>query len=149
MPLTAIEERDIHVGADVRAAIDVLKSKFGAQLTHDSGHGRDDSPALKPTAPTWIYTLPRHGDAQVAVRMNKEKLSMYLRARTRQGAAFEPLLEGLATVEEHYVVGGQKPPASLLSANDAPYLQVSANTPLLRVKTSATNIESVLNIYLG
>ena len=146
MVLNAIAEREINVGMDVHTAINLLKSTYGAKLTHDSGHndvgGREASP-------TWIFTMGGHGNAQVAVRMNREKVSLYLSNRTPDGSELEPLLKGLAKIEKSYVNSGGGLASSLLNPNNAPYLCPSTRTPLLRLTPSEGKLPEILDLYLG
>jgi hypothetical protein len=124
----------------VRRALDVMKGGYGAVLTHDSGHAK---------GPTWIYTFPDHGHAQVAIRMNKEALSLYLRDRTPDGRPLGPLLGGLADVTERYPDrDGRSPAHSLMSDEHAAYLS-PRRQPLLRIAPRDDAVAAILDLYLG
>ena len=71
MAISEIRERELEIADDVRAAVSLLKTRYKAVLTHDSGHTA--------TGPTWIFTLPHPSSAQVAVRMNKRDLFLWRR----------------------------------------------------------------------
>lgn len=75
MTIVAVRERELPISDDVRAAVSLLKTRYQAVLTHDSGH--------TDTGPTWIFKLPKPRGAQVAVRMNKRDLSLYGKSRCR------------------------------------------------------------------
>ncbi len=51
MTIVAVRERELQIADDVRAAVSLLKTRYQAVLTHDSGH--------TDTGPTWIFTLPK------------------------------------------------------------------------------------------
>lgn len=84
--MITVKERDLKIPAEVQAAVELIKNAYGAVLTHDSGHTM---------APTWIFTFPKHANAQLAMRMNKTKLSLYLRSKTLKGEELLPLVDGL------------------------------------------------------
>jgi hypothetical protein len=139
--LVAVKERELKVADNVRAAVSLLKTRYQAVLTHDSGHTK--------TGPTWIFTLPQPSSAQVAVRMNKRDLSVYLRDKTTDGRVLEPLLDRLAEVKERYPNPGKDPSNSLLSQEDAPYLRPSHSNQLLLIRPRPDSLEQILDIYLS
>jgi hypothetical protein len=140
MEIVAVSERAVEPGARVRRAIDVMKGGYGAVLTHDSGHAK---------GPTWIYTFPDHGHAQVAIRMNKEALSLYVRDRTPDGRPLEPLLGGLADVTGRYPnADGTNPANSLMSDEHAAYLN-PRRQPLLLISPRDEALTAFLDLYLG
>jgi hypothetical protein len=80
MRTTSLDKRTLAdlgypVAAGVLRAIRLLEERYGASDYHDSGHTQ--------TAPTWIFKLPRYGNAEVGVRMNKRDTTLYMRGRTR------------------------------------------------------------------
>lgn len=142
MALVAIKERVLqNIAAEVSAVVELLKSRYKAVLTHDSGHVN--------TGPTWIFTLPQPSSAQVAVRMNKRDLSLYLRDRTVDGKQLEPLIADLAEVKERYPQPGKNPANSLLNQDDAPYLRPSSTNRLLLIRPKPDSVEQILDIYLA
>jgi hypothetical protein len=145
MQLMPIPKRTLHnVGPAIWRAIEVIEQQFGGHLTHDSGHDRTEGQK----SATWIFTFPRHRQAQLAVRMNKEKLTVYLRATAPDGRPMEPLLQGLATVEDRYP-NPKNGPAASLTGTHAPYLNPSAGNGLLRVDVVASDVAPLLARYLG
>ena len=128
------------MGAEIRAAVELIKNAYGAVLTHDSGHIK---------APTWIFTFPKHANAQLALRVNKTKLSLYLRSRTIKGAEMLPLVGGLLVAQKRYPEPDGHPAASVRSAQHAPFLAPSKSNPLLRIQPNEGCLKRVLDIYLG
>ena len=139
--MITVKERDLKVGAEIRAAVELIKNAYGAVLTHDSGHTR--------TAPTWIFTFPKHANAQLAMRMNKTKLSLYLRSKTLQGEDLLPLVGGLLVAQKRYPEPDGHPAASVRSAQCAPFLAPSKSNPLLLIQPNEGCLKRVLDIYLG
>ena len=88
-----------NVGAKVWAAVQLIEEGYGGRLTNDSGHEN--------TSPTWIFTFSQRKNAQLALRMNKEKLSVYLRKRTLDGRSLDTLMNGLAKVDKESIRSGR------------------------------------------
>ncbi len=140
MRFVAIKERDLKVADEVRMAVSLLKNRYKAVLTDDSGHAE---------GPLWIFTLEKPRGAQVAVRMNKRDLSLYLRGKTADGRALEPLLDGLAEIKERYPNPGKNPVNSLLSDERAAYLRPSNSNRLLLIRPRPESLEQILDLYLA
>lgn len=134
-------KRNVPMGAAIRSAIETLESEHRARLTYDSGH--TDGPS------TWIFDFDGRGDAQLALRTNRSKLSMYLRATGRDGRAMRAVVEALGVVEDEYPVTAPTPPHSLLGAQRAPGLCPSAGSRLLRVSLRLEHLREVMDQYLG
>lgn len=145
MTKTPIAKRPLkNVGQSIWHAIEVMEREFGRQLTHDSGHGKYSNDE----ATTWILTFPRYGDAQIAVPMNKTKLSLLMRARTVDGRALDSLVAGIGQVEQRYT-NPDKGVASSVLGHHAPFLNPSPANPLLRIKPVPEAIQVLLERYLG
>ncbi|MBL0719743.1 DUF3883 domain-containing protein [Piscinibacter sp. Jin2] len=145
MRLTPIPKRELkNVGPAIWRAVDVMEKEFGAQLTHDSGHDGDNGE----DATTWIFTFPRHADAQVAVAMNVRKLSMLMRGKTLDGRPFDGVASGLAKFEKRYT-NPDKGVASSVLGSRAPYLNPSSTNPLWRVVPATGEISDLLRLYLN
>lgn len=143
MNLNQIPKRDLkNVGPNIWSTIAVME-RYGAQLTHDSGH--DNSSGEKAT--TWIFTFPDFQDAQIAVAMNKQKLSLLMRGKTLGGLALQDAGGNLAKVERVYV-NSDKGVASSVLGHRAPFLNPSAINPLLRVVPNAESVDALLALYL-
>lgn len=143
--LSAIKKRPLkRVGVDIWTAVSVLEEHYGGVLTHDSGHGKNTDEQ----ATTWIFTFPRHGDAQIAVPMNKRKLAFLMRDRTVDGKALEPLIERISTVEQRYI-DSERGVASSVLGSRAPFLNPSSSNPLLRVALDVGKVADVVAIYLA
>lgn len=138
MNIVPVAERPIKLGDGVHAAISLFKETYGGVLTFDSGHA---------DTPTLIYTFPSYGNAQVATRNNKDKLSLYLRATTRDGRPLQPILRSLAEVEKVYPRDGN-PAHSLLREATAWYLTPKHHS-LLLVAAKVGTVRTILDLYLG
>ena len=139
MRLRSLSELSSDVGQPVRDAIRAIEAR-GGRYTHDSGHAK---------APTWIYSFPSRGGVQLALRINREKLSVYLRANPQGRAEFEAELNAWGQVEQHYPnAEGDKPANSLLSEEHAPYLTPLRHR-LLRVRVHEGQFGALLDAYLG
>lgn len=134
------KQRKLEVGETVREAIRAITNDFKGSLTHDSGHAK---------SPTWIYTFLDHGNAQLALRINKDKLSVYVRANPQGRRDFERILTSCGEIEERYGPGRAELPAnSLLSEEHAPYL-TPHRWQLVRLRVSDGMLPELLKQYLG
>ena len=113
------------------------------ERTYDLGTPFETGHAANPSR---IYTFPRFGNAQIALRMNKEKFSLYLRSLTLDGRDLEPLLTSLATIEHKYLQNGKKPINSIL--RHAPFLDPNVH-PLLLIVPNPGQAKTIMDIYLG
>ncbi|MBK9496096.1 MAG: DUF3883 domain-containing protein [Xanthomonadales bacterium] len=139
MRLRDLSELGSEVGQPVRNAIRVIEAR-GGRYTHDSGHNK---------APTWIYSFPSLGGAQLGLRINRKKLSVYMRADPRGHADFEARAGAWTELERHYPnAEGKKPANSLLSEEHAPYLTPERHR-LLRLRVHEGQFEALLDAYLG
>jgi len=118
-------------------AIQILITKFGAKLRHDSGHKK---------APTLIYDFPNFGGYQLGIRKNKQKLTVYLNAKSRNGKSVENLLSTDAIIEKRYPQDG-KPASSLLSEEFAKNLTPHRGQ-LLLIKVSLEAFSGLITNYL-
>lgn len=144
MNLNQIPKRALkNVGQDIWNAISVMEQRYGAQLTHDSGHGEGSGEE----ATTWIFTFPDFQDAQVAVAMNKQKLSLLMRGKTLAGLALHDHVGDLAKIEQTYR-NPNKGVASSVLGSRAPFLNPSADNPLLRVVPNPESVDALLALYL-
>lgn len=138
--MQTLEQRQFEIGETVREAIRAITEDFDGGLTHDSGHAK---------SPTWIYTFPHHGNAQLALRINKDKLSVYVRATPRGRTDFELILTACGEIEERYGPGrDEKPANSLLSEEIAPYL-TPLRWQLVRVRVNEGRLPELLRHYLS
>lgn len=126
---------------------DVLKRLL--QLTDREVHvSRSDASKVRPV---WTFTLaPPFRDVQVAVALNAEKVTLYIKARNPLGVDVRSELGQLALIEQQYPnPGDRKPPSFFGVRGVAPGLQPDAVNPLLRVAPQAGRALDALNIYLG
>lgn len=145
MTLNKIPKRALkNVGQNIWSAISVMEQRYGAQLTHDSGHGEGSGEE----ATTWIFTFPDFHNAQVAVAMNKQKLSLLMRGKTISGLTLQDLVGNLARIEQTYR-NPDKGVASSVLGSRAPFLNPSASNPLLRVVPNPESIDALLALYLS
>jgi len=138
MKRPTIEKRSIAMGDGARAAVELMETAFGGRLTHDSGHDE---------APTWIFDFDDYGGSQAALRLNKNKLSLYLRATGVDGTAMRPVIERVGAVEEEYPTTRSRPSNSLL--RHAPYLSPTSGNRLLRASLARPGLRPVLDAYFG
>lgn len=135
-----LKNRTLSVGNVVSDADRLMTRDFGGIRTHDSGHA---------DSPTWIYTFPSHGHAQLALCVNKKKLSVYVRSAPPGRAGFDATLAACGDIEERYGPGLDKNPAnSLLSEEIAPYL-TPRRWPLVRVRVDEGKLPALVADYLG
>jgi len=145
MKLSPITKRDLkNVGQNIWDAVALMERDYGGQLTHDSGHGQDSDEQ----ATTWIFTFPSFGDAQIAVPMNRQKLSLLMRSHTLDGRALEQIVGGIAKIEKKYS-NPERGVASSVLGSRAPFLNPSPGNPLLRVNPSQTMVGALLSLYFG
>ena len=139
MALTTVKQRELDISDEVRAAV-LLLSNYGALLTHDTGHTK--------SAPTWIFTLPQFNNAQIAMRMNKIKLSLYLRNKALNGELLEPLINNLTVIEERFPHPKKGAPSSLQSSEHAPFLRPTDQNQLLRIRPHTGMLKLIIDLYL-
>ncbi len=145
MVFQTIAKRDLqNVGDNIWKAVQIIEEKYHGRLTHDSMHGKNSGDK----STTWIFTFSSYGNAQLALRMNKEKLSLYLREKTCDGRDLAVLLPTGANIEDTYTKKEKGVTSSLLG-EAAPFLNPSARNPLLRVKTEIDLLPSLLDDYFA
>jgi hypothetical protein len=141
MHLRPIDERDLDIGDGVRAAIELIKKDYGAVLTHDSGHTK--------VGPTWIFTFPKHSNAQLAVRMNKEKVTMYMRSKALSGQSMLDLAVDFYILQKTYPLPDGHPAQSLRNPEHAPFLNPTRDVPLLLIQPNVGSLKEILDLYLA
>jgi hypothetical protein len=145
MLMTQIPKRPLkNVSDDIWNAIFVMEQRYGAVLTHDSGHDQKSNEK----ATTWIFNFPDFGDAQIAIPMNREKFSLLMRAKTLDGRQLNGLAGDLAVVTQTYV-DPKKGVASSLLGPRALFLNPSPGNALLRVVPNPGSVDALLALYLG
>lgn len=130
-----IDELGYTVSSDVLHAIDLLQTRYGATDYRDSGHTT--------TAPTWIFEL-RGRDAEVAVRMNKRALTLYLRDKMPGGGKVTDLLPS-DKVTKRYPQDGQ--PAQ--SVHDSPLLGASGRHECVLLALERSDLEPLFDAYFA
>jgi hypothetical protein len=138
-------ERDLpETFPDILAAIALLK-EYGAVFTYDSrkeGRQQGDHPVR-------VFTLPKYGNAQIALRLNKSKTTIYLPSRSVSGRDIESDLRSIGKVDRRYT-GAEKPEApSVLRGPHARYLHPSSGSPLLKIDPTPGDFRKVIALYLG
>jgi len=132
----SIADLGYSVAAGVLNAIRLLEDEYGANDYHDSGHTK--------TSPTWIFKLPRYGNAEVGVRMNKRDTTLYMRDRTLDGKRLRDLIPA-TKVANVYPRDGNPAESVLTSA----YLGPSASNEVLRLELEPDDVASVLAAFFG
>lgn len=122
----------------VEAVINICLEKYGAQLVHDSGHA---------TAPLQIFSFPRCGNWQVAIRKNSNEFTLYANSLTKDGVLLKHQLPNWAHVKKEYPRDG-KPASSLLSDKYSFNLTPRKHT-LYLLEMPSENISEFLDIYLS
>lgn len=126
---------------------DLLKRLL--QLTDREVHiSRSETSKVRPV---WTFTLaPPFRDIQVAVALNAEKVTLYIKARNPLGVDVRSELGQLARVERQFPnPDNRNPPSFFRVQGVAPGLQPDAVNPLLLVAPQAGRALDALNIYLG
>lgn len=141
MRTTSLEKRTLAdlgypVAAGVLRTIQLLEERYGASDYHDSGHTQ--------TTPTWIFKLPRYGNAEVGVRMNKRDTTLYMRDRTFDGKRLRDLIPAGKVVKVYPRDG--KPANSVLNSA---YLGPSASNEVLMLELEPDDVEAVLAAFFG
>lgn len=145
MNLIPIKKRPlINVGKRIWDFVELMESHFGGVLTHDSGHGKDSNEE----ATTWIFTFPRYSEAQIALPMNKVKLSPLLRAKALSGVDLSEGYDHLFATEKPYTNPSKGVASSVLGPH-ARFLNPSPSNPLLRVIPLEGKTKELLELYLG
>lgn len=145
MLISQIPKRPLkNVSDDIWNAISVMEQRYGAVLTHDSGHDQKSNEK----ATTWIFNFPDFGDAQIAIPMNREKFTLLMRGKTLDGQQLNGLAGDLAAVTQTYV-DPKKGVASSLLGPRALFLNPSPGNALLRVVPNPGSVEALLALYLG
>lgn len=139
MTLRRLSDLGMEVGQPIKDAIRAIETR-GGRHTHDSGHKN---------SPTWIYTFPENANAQLALRINKGKVSVYVRASPSGRADFERRATAWSDLEQHYPnAEGEKPANSLLSEEHARGLTPLRHR-LLRLRVRDGQFDALLDAYLG
>lgn len=119
------------------------------QLTDREVHvSRSDESKVRPV---WTFTLaPPFRDIQVAVALNVEKVTLYIKARNPLGVDVRSELVQLARLERQFPNPENRNPPSFFSVRGvAPGLLPDPENPLLLVAPQAGRALDALNIYLG
>lgn len=125
-------------------AVEIMETRFGAVLTHDSGRDRKNNKH----STSWIFTFPEYKNAQVLVPMNKGKIRFLMRSRTVDGKSLDLVMKSLAVVEKTYTDPKKGAPSSALGKH-ARFLNPSPTSPLLSIVPAQEGIEELLRLYLG
>lgn len=132
----SISDLGYPVARGVLDTIHLLETRYGATDYHDSGHTK--------TAPTWIFKLPRHGGAEVGVRMNKRDLTLYMRDKTLDGKRLRDIVPA-NKVAKVYPRDGQ-PANSVLNST---FLGPSSQNEVLMLELEPEDIQPVLAAFFG
>ena len=145
MSVVKIEKRKLHGVSDaIWRAIDIIEGNFFGDLTHDSMHGK----VAGDKSTMWIFTFPMYQNAQIALVMNKTKLTMYIRAMSVDGRDMVMALTDQAEIEKRYINPKEGVHSALLGKH-ARFLNPSSDNPLLRIVPKDASFKSILSTYLG
>lgn len=129
---------------DVLAAVELLK-EYGADMTHESRKlGRQQE-----NTPVRVFTIPSLGGAQVALRMNKSKTTIYVRGTSVSGRDIEAELHSIGAVSKRYTGSEDYQAPSSLTGPHALYLKPSKNNVLIKIDTAPGAFRKVFEAALG
>lgn len=137
MTEVAVNGRPLIVGDDVAEAVKTIEGEFAGVLQHDSGHAE---------GPFVVYGFPRLGQVQLGFRLNKSKVTFYVRERCPDGRLLSVAVPGLS-IQDRYD-GGKNAPVHSIKNGRVPYLK-PAEAPVLRVQVSPDQLREVLLACLG
>ena len=137
MSFLAIDGERHEVADDVRFAVDLMESDYGAKRGHTTGH--EQSPRV-------AYRFPAHGNAYVLVPFNKRDFSMYVRDLSRTGRRLSAWLPKTAVLDIYPEAGKA---LNTLQSGKVPYLKPTRDNHVLRVTVPRERLRALLDEYLG
>lgn len=133
----AVNGRQLTVGSDVAKAVETIERAFAGVLQHDNGQAE---------GPFVAYGFPAHGRVQLGLRLNKSKVTLYVRECCPDGRSLPAAVPGLKV--EHRYDGGKSVPVHSIKNGRVPYLS-PAEAPVLRVQVLPDQLLEVLHACLG
>lgn len=132
-----INGRKIEVSEPIAAAIATIERDYKGSMEVDNGQA---------TGPFVAYGFPGTARVQIGVRLNKHKLTLYVRERCPDGRMLEDVMPGIVIAERYD--GRNKAPVHSIHKGRVRYLK-PAETPVLRVEALPEQLEAVLDACLG
>jgi hypothetical protein len=132
-----INKRSVAVGESIAAAVAVIEHDYGGMLAFDNHQVE---------GPFVAYGFSRYGAVQIGLRLNKRKMTLYVRERCADGRLLKDAVAGL-DIEDRYDSRSKAPVHSIHNGR-VPYLK-PAETPVLRLKVQPDQLRAVLDACLG
>jgi len=132
-----VNGRIVQVGDFVATAVSSIVRDYGGIVDLDNGQAE---------GPFVAYGFPRHRPVQIGVRLNKSKLTLYVRERVPEGRLLAEVVPDLM-IEDRYDLKSKAPVHGIRDGR-VRYLKLS-ETPVLRVKIQPHQLKSVLDACLG
>lgn len=137
LPPDQIADVDFPVAADVRAALVLLRDHFSPTGARDS-RGTNNS-----RQPVRMVCFGQ-GQAEIAVALNKRKLSLYMRNETLDGRRLTDLLPA-SMVEKLYLPGDK----AARSVNDSPFMSPARGIECLRLAPHGDELRRAIDAFFG
>lgn len=133
MNLTLEDAREYGAASSVLETLTLIE-QLGGRCVHSSNHAK---------SPLWVYDFSGPGDIQIAVPLNRKKLSIYMRGGMSAGDAFETAITATGAVIQPKESGGRH-----TGLNGWPGLSPN-NGRVILVDAQAADIETLLRTYLA
>lgn len=137
MELLNINGRKIEVGEPIAAAIATIERDYKGSIEFDNGQAEGSFVAYGFTGPVRV---------QIGVRLNKRKLTLYVRERCPDGRLLEAVVPGLVIADRYD--GRNKVPVHSIHNGRVRYLK-PAEAPVLRLELLPEQLGAVLDACLG
>ena len=124
------------MGANIAAAVQWITQDYGGHQTFDNGQKE---------GPLVAYSFPAT-PVQIGVRLNKQRLTLYVREHTPDGRCLVDVVPGLEFKERYDASTGS--PAGSIKSGRVPYLRLG-ETSVLRLEPSPDQLRAVLDACLG
>jgi hypothetical protein len=136
LPELTIGDRKVTVGADVAAAFDLIQGAYAGRIVQDNGQAEGPFVAFGfPSTP-----------AQVGLRLNKHKLTVYARERMPDGQLLSDAVPGLVVEARYDSTTGS--PVHSIKNGLVPYLRL-ADAAVVRAEVTPDKLRAVLDACLG
>jgi len=125
------------VGADVIAALELLRDQYGPAGAVDS---REENSSRQPVRIEFFA----QGRAQIGVPLNKRRLSIYMRNETLDGRKLTDLLP--ASMVTKVYAPGERPSRSILESD---FLSPTSGAECLRLAPPVSGLRQVFDAFFG
>ncbi|WP_312798203.1 DUF3883 domain-containing protein [Tianweitania sp.] len=132
-----VNGRNFSVGESIAEAVTLIEHDYGGEIEVDNGQAK---------GPFVAYGFPRHGAVQIGVRLNKQKLTFYLRERAPDGRLMRDLVPGLQVNARYDGTTGN--PVHSIKDGRVRYLK-PGESPVLQIAVQPEQLRAVLDASLG